>query len=135
MNALFHAHSGLRYLVLLSAVVSIVICAIGLMQKKEFSKAARISGSVFVGTLHLQVLLGLAMVALGTWYPKLIGHLVMMLSAAVLAQVLLIKNRKAPKPGYTLPLIAVGGALVLIIGGIYAIGRHPLWQSTIQPVG
>jgi predicted AlkP superfamily pyrophosphatase or phosphodiesterase len=131
MSPLFHAHSGLRFLVLLSAVVAIGICAVGLMQKKEFSKLARISCSVFIGTLHTQVLLGIIMVAMGTWYPKLMGHLVMMLLAAVLAQVLIIKNKKSSKPGYALPLIAIGGALLLIVGGIFAIGRSPFFSTTM----
>ncbi len=131
MNALFHAHSGLRYLVLLSALVALAVCVVGMMQKKEFTKRARIVCAVFVGTLHLQVLVGLSMVLMGTWYPRLIGHLVMMLAAAVLAQGLMIKNRKSPMPGYVLPLIAIGGSLVLIVGGILAIGRHPFWSSSL----
>ena len=132
MNALLGAHSGLRFLVLFAGLFSIAVCAIGLVQKKEFSKLARISGSVFVGLLDLQVLLGVAMVLMGTWYPKLIGHLVMMLSAAVLTHVLLIKNRRSARPGYVLPLIAVGVAFVLIVGGIYAIGRDPLGMTPVD---
>ncbi len=131
MNALFQAHSGLRFLVLLAGGFSLAVGIIGLVQKKPFSKLARISGSIFVGTLHLQVLLGLSMVAMGTWYPRLIGHLVLMLVAAVLAQVLMIKNRKSAQPGYVLPVIAVFAALVLIVGGIYAIGRSPLGMTTV----
>lgn len=126
MTGLFHAHSGLRFLVLLAAVAALVVCGLGLMQKKPFTKVARILCSSFVGLLHLQVLIGLAMVFMGTWYPRLIGHLAMMLTATVLAQVLLTVNKRSATPGYRLPLLAVGGALLLIIGGILAIGRHPL---------
>lgn len=135
MNDLFYAHSGIRFLVMLAAVVSIGLCTVGLMQKKELTKLARISCSIFIGTLHTQVLLGLVMVAMGRWYPYLIGHLVMMLAAAVLAQVLIIKNKRKPKPGHLLPLIGIGGALLLIIGGILAIGRTPLFTSMGQHVG
>ena len=134
MNALYMAHSGLRFVVLLAAVVSCVVCAIGLAQGREFSKLARISCSAFIGTLHLQVLVGISMVLMGTWYPALIGHLAMMLAAAVLAQVMVMKNRKSAKPGYVLPLIGIVGALMLIVGGIYAIGRSPL-SSVPRVVG
>lgn len=123
MTGLFHAHSGLRFLVLLFGALAFIVCAIGLAQKKPFSKAARILCSIFIGTLHLQVVLGLSMVVMGTWYPALAGHVVTMLAAAVLAQVLIIRNRKSATPGYRLPLIAIGGALLLIFIGVTAIGR------------
>lgn len=130
MGNLLLVHSGLRFLVLISGVVALALCALGQMQKQGLTKAARISCSVFIGSLHLQVVLGLVMVAMGAWYPKLAGHLAMMLAAAVTAQVLILKNKRSPKPGNTLPLIAVGIALVLIVGGILAIGRNPI-SSTL----
>lgn len=131
MNALHHAHSGLRFLILLLGGVNVGLCAIGLAGKKPFTRLARIVGSIFIGTMHLQVLLGLGMVAMGVWYPALIGHLVMMSAGTVLAQVLLVRNRKSATPGYLLPLIGIGGALVLIIGGIYAIGRTPFAMTVV----
>jgi hypothetical protein len=131
MSIWFHAHSALRFFVLLSAVVSIGLCTIGLLQKKDFTKLARISCSVFIGAMHTQVLLGIVVALTGTWYPMLMGHLVMMLLAAVLAQVLILKNKKSAKPGYLLPLIGIGVALLLIVAGILAIGRGPLFSSTI----
>jgi heme A synthase len=126
MANLLLMHSGLRFLVLVSGVVALSLCAMAQIQGQGLTKAARISCSVFIGSLHLQVVLGLVMVAMGTWYPKLAGHLAMMLLAAVLAQALILKNKRSAKPGSTLPLIAVGVALVLVVGGILAIGRNPL---------
>ncbi len=134
MTGLFHAHSGLRYVVLLLAVVNLVVLLAGLASKKPFGKLHRALGAAFAGTLHLQVVLGIVMVALGTYYPKLIGHFAMMILAAVLAQVTMSINRRKPTPGFQLPLIGVGGALVLIIGGIMAISRGVL-QSTAFGVG
>lgn len=129
MNALLHAHSGLRYVVLLLALVNIVVLVKGLATKSTPGKLERILGSSFAGTLHLQVLLGLSMVAMGKFYPQLIGHIAMMLSAAVLAQATLSINKKRPQPGHQLPLIGIGGALVLILGGILAIGRSPFLMT------
>jgi hypothetical protein len=123
MNFLFQAHSGLRYLVLLVGLVALAYFVSGLATKRPVGKGVRILGSSFVGLLDLQVLLGLIMVAMGRFYPQLIGHLVMMLLATGVTHALLVINRKRPNPGYVLPLIAVLVALALIAGGIMAIGR------------
>lgn len=134
MTGLLHAHSGLRYLILLLAVANLVALAIGLAQKQPFGRLHRALGAAFAGSLHLQVVIGVVMVSLGLYYPKLIGHFAMMLLAAVLAQVTMSVNRRRPTPGYQLPLLGIGGALLLIIGGIMAISRGVL-QSTAFGIG
>lgn len=126
MTALFHAHSGLRYLVLLAAVLLVGYAGYGLATKRPFDKAGRILGAAFVGLLDLQVLLGLVLVATGVFYPALVGHIACMLGAVAASHVTLAKNRRAAKPGWVLPLAGVAGALVLIVLGILAIGRGPL---------
>jgi hypothetical protein len=123
MNILFQAHSGIRYLVLLVGLVALAYFVSGLAAKRPVGKPVRILGSAFVGLLDLQILLGLIMVAMGRYYPRLIGHIVMMLVAAAVTHVLLVVNRKRSNPGYLLPLIAVALALALIAGGLMAIGR------------
>jgi hypothetical protein len=132
MTALLHAHSGLRFLILLLAVVNVVALGIGLATGKPFGKLHRILGASFAGSLHLQVLIGLGLVAMGRWYPALAGHLAMMLLAAVAAQAAMTVNRKRPKPGFQLPLIGVLVSLGLIFGGVSAIGRG-LFSMTIAP--
>jgi hypothetical protein len=108
----------------------VAMCFAGLMQKLPFTAAGRMVGSVFAGFLHLQVVLGIAYVALSRfWLPRDVGHVVMMLAAAVLAQVMLSKNRRSAQPNWVRPLIGVGGGLALIAGGIFAIGRVP-WGMT-----
>ncbi|MGA9520182.1 MAG: hypothetical protein WBV82_01885 [Myxococcaceae bacterium] len=129
MTGLLHAHSGIRYLVLLAAVVAIAYFAYGLATKKPVTRAVRILGAIYVGLLDLQVLLGLGVIAMGLWYPALAGHVTMMVLAAAVAHVMTAKNRRLPQPGYTLPLIGVGVSLLLIIGGILAIGRNPLTMA------
>jgi hypothetical protein len=129
MNILFQAHSGIRYLVLLVGLVALAYFVSGLAAKRPVGKPVRILGSAFVGLLDLQILLGLIMVAMGRYYPRLIGHIVMMLVAAAVAHVLLVVNRKRSNPGYLLPLIAVALALALIAGGLMAIGRGLLTHT------
>ncbi len=132
MTPLFHAHSGLRFLILLLGVVNVVVLGAGLFTKKPFGKVHRILGASFAGSLHLQVLLGLALVAMGRWYPALIGHLAMMLLAAVVAQAAMTVNRRRATPGMQLPFIGVVVALLCIFGGVMAIGRGLL---TMTPMG
>ncbi len=119
----FYAHSGLRYLVLLAGVLALAYFAFGLATKRPFDKSGRILGASFAGLLHTQVLLGILVLVTRFYYPALIGHMVMMVLAAVTAQVAMSKNRRSPKPGFVLPLAGVVLALVFIIGGIMAIGR------------
>jgi len=123
MHFLFPLHSVLRFLVLAAGLFAVVFFALGLLRKQPFTQATRVCGSVFVGLLDLQILIGVGVVLSGRWYPALIGHLVMMVAAAAVAHVLLVRNRKRATPGLTLPLIGVAVALVLIAGGILAIGR------------
>lgn len=127
LEFLFHAHSGLRYLVLLSALVAIGVLAWGLTSGRPYGRPARIAASSFTGLLYLQMLIGIAMVALGYFYPSLLGHIFMMLLGAVAAQVLIIAGRKQAnaRKGYSLSLAGVVIALLLILGGIAAIGRGP----------
>ena len=63
------------------------------------------------------------MVLMGRYYPALIGHMAMMVIAAVVAQVTMSLNRRRATPTLSLPLVGVIVALVCITGGVMAIGR------------
>ena len=130
MNFLFQAHSGLRYLVLLTGVIALAYFVSGLATKRPVDKGVRILGAAFTGLLDSADPPRPDHGRHGRFYPQLIGHIVMMLLAATVTHVLLVVNRKRPTPGYALPAVAVGGALVLIFGGIMAIGRGVLTHST-----
>ncbi|HEU0052386.1 MAG TPA: hypothetical protein VFQ39_04380 [Longimicrobium sp.] len=135
LNGLFHAHSGLRFLVLLAAVAAIVVLASGLISGRPYGRPARIATAVFTGLLDLQILLGIGMVAMGRFYPSLLGHITLMVLAAILAHALSVAGRKAPdaKRGHSLALIGVVSALVLIVLGIGAIGRGPFEMRVTSP--
>ena len=108
---------------MLLGALNVVVLGVGLAQKKPFGKVHRILGASFAGALHLQVVLGAAMVMMGRYYPALVGHMVMMLLAAVVAQVAMSVNRRREPPTLKLPLAGVVVALVCIIGGVMSIGR------------
>ncbi len=133
MNGLFHAHSGLRYLILLMAVVAFVAFALGLAQKAKFGRVHRIIGVSYAGLLHTQATLGIIMVLMGRFYPALIGHIVMMLLAAVDMQVLMSLNRRREEPGFIMPLAGVVSSFVFIFGGVMAIGRGLLTTTAFTP--
>lgn len=130
MNALFYAHSGLRYLVLLAGIVAILYHAYGLFSSRPVDRPARITGSAFVGLLDLQIVLGLILMMAGIFYGALMGHMVMMILAAVAAHVggLLARRSVEPRGYYTARLSGLTIAMVLVYLGVAAIGR-PLFSS------
>ena len=127
MNMLFHAHSGLRYLVLLAAVLAIGALVYGLATGRPL-RATRALTAAFTGLLDLQVLLGIAMVIGGVMYDALTGHLVMMVLAVVAAHgASIMANRAATEhKERVIRLVGILLALCLIAGGIMAIGRGVL---------
>jgi len=61
MNIVFHAHSGLRWLVLVGVVLIIIKSLIGLFGGGSYTKFDKILGSATVGIMDLQLILGLAL--------------------------------------------------------------------------
>ena len=131
MRMLFFAHSGLRHLVLLAGLVALGYFAYAVATRAGNERVARIIGSTFVGLVDLQLVIGIVMVALGLFYSALIGHLFMMVAAAVVAHVAMVMGRNTDPParGNAIRLAGVAAALLLIVGGIQAIGRSVFGTS------
>lgn len=125
LTGLLHAHSGLRYLVLLLGVLALVYALWGLIARRPYDRGMRILGSGFVGLLHLQVLLGFILLVSGIFQPMLIGHIFLMLLAAVAAQipVSVMRRRPVEERGYLPHAVGTLVALGLIWAGVMAIGR------------
>jgi hypothetical protein len=127
---IFMAHSGLRYLVLLLGVLAVVL-AIGALRAGPTSGAGRTAAQVFrvfVVLLDIQVLLGIAVVFTRPFVPLYIGHIVMMVLALGLAHVLSaqVKRRAPEQRSPALILAGAGVPLLLVLGGIMALGRPVL---------
>ena len=122
---LLHAHSGLRYLVLLMGIVVIAYAAYGLATKAEYGKRMRVLSAIFTGVIDLTVLLGIIMLFTGMFYPQLAGHISMMILAAVIAHVVHGVMKRRPPEAQTFTPHIVGTLIVLacIVAGIMAIGR------------
>jgi hypothetical protein len=124
MRPLFFAHSGVRYLVLLAGAVALVYLAYAALARKPEGKGGRTVMSAFVGFLDLQILLGIVLVAMGDFYPALVGHIMTMIIAAVVAHgsAAYAKRSEGDKAD-KIRLAGVVVTLVLIAVGIHAIGR------------
>lgn len=124
-NILFHAHSGLRYVVLLAGLLVLSYSLTSALRGQAWGRPGRVFLSGFVGVLDLQVLIGLILVFVRTFYPALWGHLAMMVLAAVVGHVALAMNKRRPpeRQSHWLAAAGAGLALVLIVGGILSIGR------------
>ena len=125
---LFHAHSGLRYLVLLAGAVAFLYTLIAALRSRPWDRTGRVLMSIFVGTLDLQILLGVILILVRPFYPALWGHLLMMVLAGAVAHVSSVVNRRRPEERRSQMTAALGaaGAMILIIGGIAAIQRSIL---------
>ena len=131
IETIFHAHSGLRFLVLLAAVVALLVQALGVFGRQPYGRPSRISMAVFGRLLDLQILLGIVMVVLGCFYGALMGHLLMMVLAigALHGCKAYARKQADGRRAHTVALVGVVLALALIAGGIAAIGRTPVTSS------
>lgn len=124
-ETLFTLHWAVRYLVLLAGLAAVVVAALRL-REGTIGESGRIAGAIFSGMLDLQLLLGVGVLLTRAFYPALMGHLTMMLLAVVVAHATMAVLKRRP-PERRSPAIQLGGtvlALVLIVGGIMAIGRR-----------
>lgn len=131
MTALYQAHSGVRYLVLLLGLIAVLLFLYGLIARRPSGKVERVTMSAFTGVLDLQILLGIGLIVAGIFYGALMGHMIMMILAAVSAHAAAVMARKATvdRRAHAIRLAGVALALLLIVGGVMAIGRTPLESS------
>ena len=121
MDALFAAHSGMRYLVLLAGLVALLWFVWGMATNRPFGRPASVIFAVFVGVLDLQGLMGIVLLIGGHRPPGIWGHVALMILALALAHSM--KKASSGSTGYGRPVLGVVGALALIVVGILAIGR------------
>jgi heme A synthase len=133
MRFLYQAHSGLRYLVLLAAVAAVIALVYALATRRA-GRSARVLPAVFTGLLDLQVLLGLSLVIGGVMPDIVVGHLAMMVIALVVAHGASIAGRRAnsERRELVIRLVGIVLALLLIVGGIMALGRSVLGSAPMS---
>ena len=131
LNLLFHAHSGLRFLILVIGAITLIVQALGVYGRQLYQRPSRIAMAVFTGMLDLQLVLGLAMAAMGCMYPRLIGHVMTMVIAIVLVHACGVFARKQldGRRAHIVALVGVVLGLALICAGIVAIRETPFSTS------
>lgn len=124
-NFFFYGHSGFRYLILLLGVATILYALFGAITKRPYDKPMRALSSGLAGAMHMQILLGFALIFSGRFYPAVAIHFLTMLLAAASAQipVSVMRRRPAEEKSYLPHAIWAGVALGLIAAGLMAIGR------------
>ncbi len=131
MPMVFYTHSGVRYLVLLAAIAAVVYLLVGMFRGGPFDKLAKILTGAYVGMLDVQVLTGIVLYLMIPSYPQLMGHVVMMLAAVSVGHGANIVNKRRDEPSWGVALGGVVVSLILIVGGIMAIGRPIFGTSAI----
>ena len=133
MNFLYQAHSGLRYLVLLAALGAVVSLAYALAVGR-MDRSARVLPIAFTALLDLQVLLGIGLVIGGVFPDAAVGHLVMMVLALAATHGASVMGKRAgtERREMTIRLVGIVLALLLIAGGIMALGRSVLGSAPMS---
>ena len=122
---LFYAHSGFRYLVLLTGVLVILYALWGVVSKRPYDKTMRVLSLLFILSIDLTALLGVSYLFVGTFYPQLGGHIVTMILAVIVAHVVsaVMKRRPVEERTYMPHIVGTAIVLGLVATGIIAIGR------------
>jgi hypothetical protein len=135
---LLYLHSWLRWLVIFSALWTIGSAISALRRGGASSRGGRVSAKLFTGSLDLQILLGLLLYFLLSPYTPnsfsafaqsmkvsvlryfAVEHPFVMVVAAIVAHVTMVRARKAPNERVRQRriLIGVGVAVLLILVGI-----------------
>lgn len=108
---MLHAHSGLRWLVLIFLLLAIIKSFGGWFGKKPFKKTDNLIAILLISFTHIQALIGLALYFMGGWgivFGNMsiikgndvfrfwsLEHLFIMLTAVVLITLGRIKSKKA----------------------------------------
>ncbi len=123
MNIVFHAHSVIRHLTLFVGVVALAIFLYRLTTGR--TSLARSLMTAFTALVDVQVLLGIVLVFARPFYGELMGHITMMVPAAVTANGAWVMAGRSDDDRRALVIRTVGIAatLLLIVFGILAIGR------------
>jgi hypothetical protein len=123
-QTLIALHWGVRYIVLLTGALALVVAAVRL-RTGTMGRAGRIAGAALTGALDFQAALGIGLLLTRPFYPALMGHLTMMVLALVVMHTTMIVLRRRPPERQSAAVLLAGiiTSLVLVVGGILAIGR------------
>lgn len=123
MDILLNAHSGIRWLILLIAVIAIIKYLIGWLQRGQFKGMDRGLMAGFSGLMDLQMTLGLILLLwsgfAGVGFPFFrIAHTLIMIAAAVVAHMSRRWKHADDATKFRNNLFLIVGSLILVLIGI-----------------
>ena len=137
-NGLLHAHSGLRWLLIIFLIIAIIKAFIGWLSKKEYTKSDNIVALALLSFTHLMAVIGIVLYfispnvksmkeAMGDAFLRFwtMEHGVVMLVAIVLITVGRVKSKKATES----EIKHKKGAIFYTIAFILI-----LWAGIIKPL-
>lgn len=130
----YHTHSGIRYLVLLLGVLALGYALYGVAGSRPYDQTMRKLAGFFSVAIQINVLVGLALLFTGTgFYPQLGMHVISMIAAAVVAQIVpsVMRRRPESERSYMPHLVNVAAALALVAYGVLAIPGASLFGSRL----
>ena len=123
MNMLFLAHSGLRWLLYLVAVIAIIKFLIGWLRGGQFKGVDRGLMSGFIGLMDLQVTFGIILLLwngfMGTGFPRYrLEHGLIMIVAAVVAHLSVRWKKVDDTTRFRNNSLLIISSLVLVLIGL-----------------
>lgn len=123
LKILLYTHSGLRWLIVLAALLALAVFGYGWLARKTFPKLARILPAAYSGLLDTQTLLGFIYFfwtgLAGAGFPRYrIEHLSMMFLAAILGHLPSRWKKTEDSLRYRNIFFVVIGTLILIYLGV-----------------
>lgn len=121
---LFHTHSFLRWLVVLSTLVAIVWMARGLLQKRTYDALDRRVMTIFSSLVGAQWVVGLLLFVVQGIFNlrERWEHLVTMTLVLVVSHVHMMLKKRDDRTRYLGGLISVVVALLLVFAGVAVLG-------------
>lgn len=122
---LFWAHSGIRYLVYLVGFAALGYAIYGAIRRQPYDRTMARLGVGFAWLLHLQLLTGIGVLFTGRFSSAVTGHILVMVFAAAVAQIVpsVMRRRQPAERSYPPHIVSTIVALVLVAVGIIALGR------------
>lgn len=127
-SILLYAHSGVRWLIILTALVTLGFFAYAWLAKKKAKKLSRILPAAYSGLLDAQAALGLVymflLAAKGAGFPRFrLEHMTVLILAVIVTHLPSRWRKKGSKNFERNTLLAVFVSLVLIYIGVAILPR------------
>lgn len=127
---MYGLHLGLSLLVFLLGLAALGYALLGVARNRPYQKKMWDLAAYFTVSLYGQIILGFLLVFSTTnrSFDRTLGlHMVLSIAAAVLGHMTYATNRRRPREEreYAIHVWGVGGALLLVIAGIWVM-RSPL---------